>query len=238
MTKFRLDKELVNRGLVTNRSQAENYIKLGYVEVDGKIIKKSGYFIHNYQKIKLNKKQKYVSRGGLKLEAANNKFKVSFKNKLVIDVGSSTGGFTDYALQHGAQKVVAIDVGTDQMHPKLRQTSKIELHEKTDIRNFKPKNKPDLILVDLSFISLRLVLPHLHQISGSKTKLIVLFKPQFETKRDQINRGIVKNDRIRRQIIKQFETWIKKLFKVADKMDSEVSGTHGNLERFYYLQKI
>ncbi|HCM51668.1 TPA: TlyA family rRNA (cytidine-2'-O)-methyltransferase [Candidatus Saccharibacteria bacterium] len=238
MSKFRLDTELVRRGLVETRSQAENYIKLGYVEVDGKIIKKSGYFINNYQKIKLSKKQQYVGRGGLKLEAANNNFKLNFKNKVVLDVGSSTGGFTDYAHQHGAKKIIAVDVGTGQMHPKLCRSSAVELHEKTDIRDFIPKIRPDIILADLSFISLRQVLPHLAQIAGLKTQLIILFKPQFETKPSQINRGIIKNDRIRREIIKNFENRIKNLFKTVDKMDSQVTGEHGNIERFYHLQKI
>lgn len=236
--KQRLDQEVARRGIVETRSQAENYIKLGYFSVDGKIINRPGYFISKNSEIKLLKKPKYVSRGGLKLETANSKFKINFENRIVLDVGSSTGGFTDYTRQHGAKKIIAVDAGTDQMHPKLRKNSKIELHEKTDIRDYRPKNAPDIILVDLSFISIRQVLPHLAQISGPKTLLIVLLKPQFEASSTQINRGILKNDRIRRQIIKNFEYWVKKLFKILDKIDSRVAGEHGNVERFYYLQKI
>lgn len=238
MNRLRLDQEVVRRGLVETRSQAENYIKLGYFSVDGKIINKPGYFIPKNSEIKLLKKSRYVSRGGLKLKAANNKFKIDFKNMTVLDAGSSTGGFTDYAWQHGARKIMAVDVGTDQMHPKLRENPKIELYEKTDIRDFRPKNRPDVILVDLSFISLRQVLPHLAQIAGPKTQLIVLFKPQFEATSAQIYRGIIKNNRIRRQIIHNFENWVKNLFKIVDKMDSSVAGEHGNIERFYYLHKI
>ncbi len=260
MNRIRLDQEVVKRGLVETRSQAENYIKLGYVEVDGKVILKPGHFVFGNSKIKLNKSEKYVSRGGLKLEAANKKFAINFKNKIVLDAGSSTGGFTDYARQHGSKKIIAIDVGTNQMHPKLRENSKIELHEKTDIRSLRLQNVegrmqmaeekkphspfvilhsvPDVILADLSFISLRAVLPHLAEIAGSTTQLLVLLKPQFEAAKDQINRGVVKNDKIRRQILRDFENWVQKLFKIVDKADSDVTGEKGNIERFYYLQKI
>ena len=236
--KTRLDQEIVRRGLAETRSQAENYIKLGYVLVDSKPILKPGHFISNNSQIKLIKLIKYVSRAGLKLEAANKIFKINFKDKIILDVGSSTGGFTDYALQTGAAKVIAVDVGTNQMHPKLAGNNKIELHEKTDIRDFKPKITPDIILIDVSFISVRLILPYLVSLSGPKTQIVVLLKPQFEAGTQQINRGIVKNDRIRRQILKDFENWTKNLFKIIDKSDSQVPGNKGNLERFYLIQKI
>jgi len=236
--KTRLDQEIVRRGLAETRSQAENYIKLGYILVDSKPILKPGYFINENSQIKLIKSIKYVSRAGLKLEAANKIFKINFKDKIILDVGSSTGGFTDYALQAGAAKVIAVDVGTNQMHPKLAGNKKIELYEKTDIRNFKSKITPDIILIDVSFISVRLILPYLVSLSGPKTQIVVLLKPQFEARIQQINRGVIKNDRIRRQILKDFENWTKNLFKIIDKTDSQVPGNKGNLERFYILQKI
>ena len=238
MTKIRLDKKLVELGHAPTRNQAENYIKLGYVLVDSKPILKPGYFINANSQIKLIKSIKYVSRAGLKLESANKIFKINFKDKIILDVGSSTGGFTDYALQAGAAKVIAVDVGTNQMHPKLAGNKKIELYEKTDIRNFKSKITPDIILIDVSFISARLILAYLVSLSGPKTQIVVLLKPQFEAGIQQINRGVIKNDRIRRQILKDFENWTKNLFKIIDKTDSQVPGNKGNLERFYLIQKI
>lgn len=238
MTKIRLDQKLVQLGAAPTRSQAENYIKLGYVLVDNEPILKSGHFISKNSQIKLINSIKYVSRAGLKLESANKIFKIDFKDKIVLDVGSSTGGFTDYALQAGATKIIAVDVGTNQLHPKLVGNKRIELHEKTDIRNFIAKKSPDIILIDVSFISLRQILPHLAQIVGKNTQVLAMVKPQFEAGKDQINRGVVKNDRIRRQILKDFENWIKNLFKILDKTDSEVPGNKGNLERFYLIQKI
>lgn len=236
--KTRLDQTLVGRGLSSTRSQAENLIRLGFVEVDGKIITKTGYYVSETSKIKLKSTENYVSRAGLKLSGANQVFKVEFKDKIVLDVGSSTGGFTDYSLQKGAKKVVAVDVGTDQMHTKLAKNSLVELHEKTDIRDFKPKDTPDIILADVSFVSLRQILPHLHSISGKNTRVLAMVKPQFEAGKAQINRGVVKNERMRRQIIKNFENWVQKLFKVEAKADNSVAGEKGNLERFYLLKKL
>jgi 23S rRNA (cytidine1920-2'-O)/16S rRNA (cytidine1409-2'-O)-methyltransferase len=238
VTKTRLDQKLVQLGYAPTRSQAESYIKLGYVLVDGEPVLKPGHFVHEKSEIKLIKSIKYVSRAGLKLEAANKIFKINFADKIVLDVGSSTGGFTDYALHAGAKKIIAVDVGTDQLHPKLRADSRVELHEKTDIRDFNLKNIPDIILMDVSFISARLILPYLASLSSPKTQITVLLKPQFEAGAQQINRGIVKNDRIRRQIFKDFEVWIKNLFKVIDKIDSEVAGEKGNIERFYLLKSL
>ena len=220
------------------RSQAENLVRLGKVEVDGKIVTKTGHFVSESSKIKLNSSESYVSRAGLKLSGANLVFKVDFKDKVVLDVGSSTGGFTDYALQNGAKKVVAVDVGTDQMRPNLAGNPAVELHEKTDIRDFKPQNMPNIILVDVSFISLREILPHLHGISTPSTKVLAMLKPQFEAGKEQINRGVVKNERIRRQIMKNFESWVQKLFKIEAKVDNSVAGEKGNLERFYLLKSL
>jgi 23S rRNA (cytidine1920-2'-O)/16S rRNA (cytidine1409-2'-O)-methyltransferase len=186
--------------------------------------------------IKLNQEEKYVSRAGLKLASVANSLGVDFKNKLVLDVGSSTGGFTDYALKHGAKKVVAVDVGTEQLHPKLRQDLRVELHEKTDVRNLQLTAKPDIILVDVSFISLREVLPSISKLSKYSTQIIAMVKPQFEAGKTDINRGIVKNDSLRRKILKDFETWAKDSFLVVGKADSQVAGAKGNLERFYHLR--
>ncbi len=234
----RLDQLLVEKGLAPTRSQAENYIKLGFVQVDGRQITKAGFITDENSRIELKLAQQYVSRAGLKLDSVAKKFGLDFKDKLILDAGSSTGGFTDYALRQGARQVIAVEVGTAQMNPLIANNPRVELHEKTDIRDFQPLELPDIILADLSFISLRQILPFLAKISGSETDIIALLKPQFEAGKTQINRGIVKNDKLRRQIIKDFENWVQKLFKVVDKQDSEIAGSKGNLERFYYLKPL
>lgn len=236
---LRLDSEIQRRGLTSTRSQALNYIKLGKVKVNGKVILKPGHFVLPESKIELSVENKYVSRAGLKLASVADKLKLDFRGKIILDVGSSTGGFTDYALQHGAQKVYAVDVGTNQLHASLRHNSKIELHEKTDIRDFTPGTIPDLILIDVSFISVRYILPHLlDNCSDDKTQFVVMLKPQFEASKEQINKGVIKNDSIRREILKSFENWTKDLFIIVAKKDSSVSGEKGNQERFYLLRKL
>lgn len=236
--KTRLDIELVKRGLVTSRSQAESWLRLGKVTVDGRVVRKPGFFVGPDTSIKLMADEQYVSRAGLKLAGVAQLLKIDFKDKTVLDVGSSTGGFTDYALRHGAKKVIAVDVGTDQLHPSLRNNPSVELHEKTDIRNFDLSEKPDIVVIDVSFISLREVLPHITQaLSGPNTQIVAMLKPQFEAGRDQINKGMIKNDSVRRQILKDFETWAKQYFVIKDKRDSEVRGMKGNQERFYLLKK-
>ncbi len=239
MTKQRLDIELTKRGLTPTRSQAESWIKLGKVTVDGRVVTKPGQFVRSDSVVDLMAENQYVSRAGLKLASVAEVLKLDFRGKVMLDVGSSTGGFTDYALRSGAAKVYAVDVGTDQLHPSLRNHPKIELHEKTDIRDFYLKDKPDIIVIDVSFISLREILPHLHEyLSGSQTDIVAMVKPQFEAGKDQTNKGIIKNDSIRRQILKDFETWSKKLFIIVDKRDSDVAGAKGNQERFYKLNRL
>jgi len=224
------------RGITTSRSQAESWIRMGKVRVEGEIISKSGFFVREDAKITLDTNEQYVSRAGLKLASVAKVLGLNFKDKIVLDVGSSTGGFTDFALQHGAKKVFAVDVGTDQLHPSLQNHKQIELHEKTDIRDFFIKTTPDIIVIDVSFISLREILPHIaRELSGPQTQIVAMVKPQFEAGRDLANKGVIKNDSIRRQILKEFEIWAKDLFFTIDKRDSEVSGAKGNQERFYLL---
>lgn len=235
--KQRLDKALVERGLVTTRSQADNFIRLGYVFLNKKIVQKSGTMVSDSDEIKLEKKETYVSRAGLKLASVAEYFHLNFQDKIVLDIGSSTGGFTDYSLRHGAKKVFAVDVGTDQLHPSLRSNPKIALYEKTDIRDFYADESIDIIVGDVSFISLREILPHVAEnLMNTNTVLIAMVKPQFEAGRHQVNKGIIKNDKVRRQILSDFEDWAKKYFIILDKKDSEVAGSRGNLERFYKLK--
>lgn len=237
--KQRLDREMVKRGLVPSRSQAESWIKLGDVLVDGRAAVKPGLMVAEDSMITLTADEQYVSRAGLKLASVAKLLNLDFRDKTVLDVGSSTGGFTQYALRHGAKKVFAVDVGTDQLHPSLRRDERIELHEKTDIRNFTLQDKPDIIVIDVSFISLREILPHLAgELSGPTTQIAAMVKPQFEAGKHQVNKGVIKNESIRRQILKDFELWAKQYFVISDKRDSEVAGGKGNRERFYLLKAI
>lgn len=238
MQKIRLDQALFRLGLVASRSQAETYIKLGQVRVGGKVVQKPGQLVHVSADIALTAKEQYVSRAGLKLASIAEKFAVDFRDATVLDVGSSTGGFTDYALQHGTKKSIAVDVGTNQLHPKLRNDARIELHEQTDIRNFITKDHIDIVVIDVSFISLRQILPHVRTLSNTKTSILAMVKPQFEAVADNMkHKGVIKNDRMRRDILKNFEQWVTgNGFLVVDKADSAVAGEKGNLERFYHLK--
>jgi 23S rRNA (cytidine1920-2'-O)/16S rRNA (cytidine1409-2'-O)-methyltransferase len=233
----RLDQELVRRQLAATRSQAENLIKLGQVKVNGQISNKPAQLVLAADKIELTSDEQYVSRAGLKLASVADKFHLDFRGKTILDVGSSTGGFTDFALQHGAAKVIAVDVGSNQLHPKLRQDVRVELYEQTDIRDFKiDTGWPDIVVIDVSFISLRQVLPAVKKLVKSNTQVLAMVKPQFEQSDDRLkNKGVIKNDSIRRQILKDFDIWVQKQFKVVDKADSAVAGTKGNQERFYLL---
>ena len=235
--KQRLDKTLFMRKLVTSRSSAENFIKLGLVEVNGKTQNVASTLVDDRDDIKVTAQDRYVSRAGLKLASVSAKLNLNFAGKTVLDVGSSTGGFTDFALQHDAVKVIAVDVGTNQLHPSLHGNPRIELHEQTDIRKFVTDTPIDIVVIDVSFISLRDILPSVAKLAGKNTQIVAMVKPQFEAGKQQINKGVIKNDHMRRDILKDFEAWAKHSFKVIDKADSEVAGAKGNLERFYLLAK-
>jgi 23S rRNA (cytidine1920-2'-O)/16S rRNA (cytidine1409-2'-O)-methyltransferase len=154
----------------------------------------------------------------------------------VLDVGSSTGGFSDYALQHGASKIVAIDIGTRQLAEALRTNTKIELHEQTDIKEVKKlSTKINIVLIDVSFTSVRPVLTHLLNLINPGCVIVAMVKPQFEANDDLKHKGVIKNQTIRRKIFKDFEAWVKNKYKIIDKADSGVAGDKGNVERFYKL---
>jgi 23S rRNA (cytidine1920-2'-O)/16S rRNA (cytidine1409-2'-O)-methyltransferase len=239
MNRIRLDQALVHRGLVATRSQAESYIKIGHVKVNGKIVNKSGYLVNDESKIQVTVEEQYVSRAALKLASVADKLNLNFKDKIVLDVGSSTGGFTDYSLRRNAKKVIAVDVGAEQMHPSLRNDPRVELHERTDIRNIKKISAAaDIVVIDVSFISLREILPSVIKLVGSDAQIVAMCKPQFEAGSGDVHKGVIKNDAIRRQILKNFEEWLKRSFKIIDKADSEIAGARGNLERFYLLKSL
>lgn len=202
------------------------------------------------------------SRGYSKLSQAADAFNFDFRGKTVLDIGSSTGGFTKYALDHGATKVIAVEKGTNQMMSPLRYDPRIELHEKTNIFGFKlgagdgtgrgpaehskggaagekvPAGPaPSVIVADVSFVSLTKILAHAKQhLADAHTEFLVMLKPQFEAKPYQLNKGIVKNETIRREVIKNFESWLKANgFLIVNKRDNNLKGRTGNREKFYYL---
>jgi len=237
--KQRLDQAMVARGLVISRSQAESWIRLGKVYVAGRAVTKAGFAVAEETPVELKATEQYVSRAGLKLSSVAHILKLDFSGKVMLDVGSSTGGFTDYALQHGARRVIAVEVGTNQLHPSLHGNPQIELHEQTDIRAMHELSAiPDIVVVDVSFISLRDILPHVATLIGPRTQIIAMVKPQFEATVSNLkHKGVIKNDRIRRDILKSFEDWARQHFVILDKADSEIAGAKGNLERFYKLQR-
>jgi 23S rRNA (cytidine1920-2'-O)/16S rRNA (cytidine1409-2'-O)-methyltransferase len=239
LEKQRLDVTMAGLGLVASRSQAESYVRLGQVKVNGRQATKPGQLVVATDQIQLTVEEQYVSRAALKLKSAAELFKLNFKGKTVLDVGSSTGGFTQYALAHGASKVIAVDVGTDQLHPSLRPDPRIELHEKTDIRDFTTRETIQLVVGDVSFISLREILPHVASLVDSQTDIVAMVKPQFEAGQSSVkHKGVIKNDKMRREILKDFEVWATQHFRIINKADSGVAGSKGNIERFYVLRKL
>lgn len=241
MKKARLDSELLRRDLVSTRSQATSFIRMGKVYVDGKQAHKPGVQVTSKSHIDLREKERYVSRAAYKLASVAEIFALDFTEKVVLDIGSSTGGFTDYALRHGAKKVLAVDVGTDQLHPRLRADERVEVHEKTDIRDFaKAYSGPmlDIIVIDVSFISQRKIFSAVKALSDKETQIVSMAKPQFEGRRNQLRGGVVKNERTRRDILRAFELDLKQNFLLKNKADSEVEGSKGNTERFYLLKKL
>lgn len=225
--------------MVASRSQAESFIRLGQVKVNGQVVTKPGTLVDETDEILSKISDHFVGRAALKLKSASGTFKLNFKDKIVLDVGSSTGGFTQYALQQGAEKVIAVDVGTEQLHPSLRDDPRIELHEKTDIRDFESSQHIDMVVADVSFISLREILPAVGRLVGRDTELVMMVKPQFEARQSGVkHKGVIKNDKMRREILKDFEAWVQQYFKIVQKADSTVPGSKGNVERFYLLKKL
>lgn len=191
---------------------------------------------HHSRRSQIDATELYVSRAAYKLDSVADILNLDFNTKVVLDVGSSTGGFSDYALKHGAQKVIAVEKGTNQMDQTLKLNSRLELHEKTDIRSFIYDQPIDLVLIDVSFISLREILPSIRKFTIKGTRIIAMVKPQFEANNDKLlNHGVIKNETIRRQVLLSLESWLKDQFVIEGKADSKVTGTKGNKERFYKL---
>ncbi len=189
----------------------------------------------------LHSRPEVVGRAELKLAEAVEAFSYDFRGKVVLDIGSSTGGFTEFALRKGAKRVIAIEKGTKQMKAPLRFDERIKLHEKTDFFTISRNDlgKVDVVLADVSFVSLTKILEKAAEIVDKNADYLVMLKPQFEAFKDQLVNGVVKNERMRREIMQRFELWLKRNgFFVVRKRDNEVLGkVGGNRERFYWLRR-
>ena len=242
--KQRLDHVLVFRGLAANREQAHRYILAGLVKVDGVVVDKRAKLVHESAEIALDlPTTTYVSRAGDKLAAAIDAFKIDCTGVVAMDVGSSTGGFTDCLLQHGAERVYAIDVGYGQLDWKLREDPRVVVHERCNIRYFDPTKIPDqinLAVIDVSFISLQIVLPCVMKFLDKSASIVMLLKPQFEVGKGQVGRGgIVRDDRKRTEVKDKLLTYAETLgLSVMGVMDSPVLGRKGNKEILIALKSI
>lgn len=242
MGKERLDVLLVNRGLAASREKAKAIIMSGNVYVDGQKEDKAGTNFSDKVNIEVRGNTlKYVSRGGLKLEKAMANFDVTLAGKICMDVGSSTGGFTDCMLQNGAKRVYAIDVGTDQLSHVLLDDKRVISWENTDIRNVTKEmvdNGVDFIGCDVSFISLTKILPEIKKLLKLNSFATVLIKPQFECGREFLNRsGIVKNPKVHRNVIKNIVQEANKTgLSVVGLTNSPIKGGDGNTEYLLYLK--
>ncbi|MCR5483419.1 MAG: TlyA family RNA methyltransferase [Bacilli bacterium] len=233
---MRLDKELVEKSLVPSRSKAQELIKEGFILVNRKVVDKSNYIVKETDviEIKENDKLKYVSRGGLKLDKAINEFNIDMTNKRVMDIGSSTGGFSDCALQYGAVSIVAVDVGTNIMHESLRNDSRIDLHEQTNFKEFESSyfKDIDIAVCDVSFISLKRIIDKIASENVS-IDMVCLIKPQFECGKELADKykGIILNKQIHIEIIKDMINYFnEKGFYVKNLSSSPIRGGDGNIE--------
>lgn len=233
---MRLDKELVEKSLVPSRSKAQELIKEGFILVNGKVIDKANYIVKETDiiEIKENDKLKYVSRGGLKLEKAIIEFNIDMTNKTVMDIGSSTGGFSDCALQHGASKIIAVDVGTNLMHESLRNNPKIDLREQTNFKEFESHyfKDIDIAVCDVSFISLKRIIDKI-ALENVSIDMVCLIKPQFECGKEIADKykGIILNKQIHIDIIKDIINYFNgKGFYIKNLTSSPIRGGDGNIE--------
>jgi 23S rRNA (cytidine1920-2'-O)/16S rRNA (cytidine1409-2'-O)-methyltransferase len=236
---MRIDQFLVSKNFVESREKAKRLIKEGKIKINDKICLKPSYQVKPEDKIEIKENLKFVSRGGEKLLFALKEFNISPLNKICLDIGASTGGFVDCLIKNGAKKVYAIDIGTNQLHPCLRNNRRVVSLEKTDIRKFEANKKFDLITVDLSFISLKLVLKKIKNLLSQKGDLILLFKPQFEVGKKYIKKGRVKDKEIITKALKEFLEFSKNLgFQIIKVLPSPILGKKGNQEFFIYLKLL
>ncbi len=234
---MRIDKYMVERGLSASRAKAQEMLKNGAVSVDGVCVKKPSYEVEQGSTVTVeeNPLQRYVGRGGLKLEAALDAFSLSPQGRVALDVGASSGGFTDCLLQRGAAYVYAVDAGSGQLHPDLLADSRVRSLENCNARYLSPdmfSRTPSFAVMDVSFISQTLILPAIKDVMTEGGVLVSLIKPQFELGRAALGKGgIVKNEKLSRQALAKVESFAETLgFTTLGDMPSPIRGGDGNLE--------
>ncbi len=243
MMKERLDVLLVQKNLAPSREKAKAMIMEGIVFVDGQREDKAGATFAEDAPIEIRGNTlRYVSRGGLKLEKAMKNFGISLEGKICMDIGASTGGFTDCMLQNGAKKVYAVDVGYGQFAWKLRQDARVVCMEKTNIRYVTPEDIADVLdfaSVDVSFISLTKVLGPAKELLSESGEMVCLIKPQFEAGREKVGKkGVVRDPAVHREVIERVLSFSRELgFTVKNLEFSPIKGPEGNIEYLVYLQK-
>lgn len=231
---MRLDQYLVLNKYFESRNKAQNEIDSGNVLVNNKVITKGSFDVKDNDIIEIKDSCPYVSRGGYKLEEALKKFNIDLNNKVVLDIGASTGGFTDCSIQNGAKLVYSVDVGTNQLHESLLNNPQIISYEKTNILDLNPsylKEKPEVIVMDVSFVSIEYLLPGILKFLDDKTIFISLIKPQFEVGNMKFKNGVIKDKNIHIKVIENVRKELNKnnldIFKL---IPSPIKGGSGNRE--------
>ncbi len=238
--RVRIDQLLVERGLAESREKAQAMVLAGEVLADDQKITKAGRKVVPGAEIRLlGERPKYVSRAGRKLEAALDRFSINVKGGMCLDVGSSTGGFTDCLLQHGAGKVYAVDVGANQLHWKLRRDPRVVVHERVNARYLTKetvREAADFVCCDVSFISVTRILPALSALMKPEAEMVVLAKPQFEAGKGQVGKGgIVRDAALHRKAVEDVSAAVEQLrFEKVQVMESPLRGAEGNKEFLIY----
>ena len=238
MTKQRLDNLLVSRELAENKSKAQALIMAGEITVSGKVITKPGTQVDEDASLELAEKTPYVSRGGFKLAHALNEFKLDVASLTAMDVGASTGGFTDCLLQRGAKRVYAIDVGYGQLDYKLRQDSRVTVMERVNTHYpFSLPEKVNIATIDLSFISVTKVIPNVTEHLAPQGYMIILLKPQFEAERKEVGKGgIIKDPQVHARVLGHFIVWATEHdLRLRGLVASPILGAEGNREFLIFL---
>lgn len=253
----RLDKIIKRRRLIRSRSRAQRMIEAGRVKVNGQIVTRPGHPIDTEAEIEITSYEKYVGRGGEKLEAALERFRIDVTGRVCLDIGASTGGFTDCLLQHGATKVYAIDVGHDQLNPRLRSDPRVVVREGINARYLVPQDvgeRVELVTIDVSFISLKLVLPPLIDVLRSgrgivgadrvecniiARDIVALVKPQYEVGKNRLPvDGVVKSDADRTAVLDDLIMFVESEtpWQIVESIESPIAGEKGNIEFLIHLR--
>jgi 23S rRNA (cytidine1920-2'-O)/16S rRNA (cytidine1409-2'-O)-methyltransferase len=238
MARVRLDVLLTERSLAQSRQKAQALIMAGAVTVDGAPAHKAGQLVPSDARVHVRRREPYASRGGYKLAHALDRFGLSVAGLVVVDVGASTGGFTDVLLQRGARRVYAVDVGRGQLHQRLRADPRVVVLERTNARYLQTlPERPEFATIDVSFISLRLIAPPVRRLLVPGSSMIVLVKPQFEAGRGQVGRGgIVRSPEVHRSVLVDFAAWIaEEGIGLRGLTPSPIRGTEGNVEFLAWL---